>query len=896
MKRTPLLITLGVVALIVTGYLAYEKYFLSSELTTWDLVPPGAVAVYEASACAECIEPVKNTSIWQIIMKAALYNKQQDSLQSIIGLLNSQKRGSLASLHVTRKDDFDFIFYLPLTGKNDRTLIEAAAEEWRAKPGVRSDQRVFNAITINELTTAGSVFSWTFLDNLWVGSFTPFLIEDVIRVYGSPERSAFRQNISGIYQMPKLKNDAGNLYVHLQNFSRWLTVFAPELNAGLVRHFGKAAVLDIKAAQENIVLNGFSVEENNAGSVLSVFSGQFPTSFGIRQYVSNRTVMLATYGISDGKNFGAQLSRYPERKKIHEDSLSHWSRSLGVNLRALYDAVDNEMGMCYVESGGQNLSKILIIETDPVDVWIPALNKMAAQLSIDTVFYEPFSDYEIRQLPLFRFPEKIFAPFVNGFDQMYYTSIGNTLLIGEELEQLKEFLNDIDREETWGKSVMKNRFLESTLLESNVSLYINTPRIWNILQGSLNDKWNNFLRENRALLASVGMGAIQFSHLNESFYTNVAWQYQQPAIPDPERLPQNQMLVTSFPVPLAGEPHVVTNHTDKSNEVLLQDSLNQIHLLSAKGNVLWSMPMNSPIAGEVFQVDYYKNGKLQYFFATEGKLHIIDRLGNYVPPFPVETKAKGIEYTSLVDYDHSKNYRFLITDKSGKVWMYDKQGVNLEGWNYNNVEDDLFTPARHHRIRGKDYLIAIRRDGKAYLMNRRGELQRGFPLNLDARPTGDYFLELGTRTDNSHFVVVSRDGFRIKFNTAGKIQTRETLIKASVNSKFSLVKEQHGKSYCMVRQDPSGLVIMDLAGKEIITNSYIGMNSVVVRYYDFGAGSVYYTITDRVQYLTYVYDQSGNLLTSPPLESDFCELSPTKSGNVAAYLTYGSSLTVKPLP
>src|SRR5690606_15506260 len=113
------------------------------------------------------------------------------------------------------------------------------------------------------------------------------------------------------------------------------------------------------------------------------------------------------------------------------------------------------------------------------------------------------------------FPEKVFAPFVSGFDQMYYTAIGNTLLIGEDLEQLKEFLSDIGREETWGKSVMKNRFLESTLLESNISLYVNTPRIWNILQGTLNEKWNNFLRDNRALLGSVGMGAIQFSHLNK---------------------------------------------------------------------------------------------------------------------------------------------------------------------------------------------------------------------------------------------------------------------------------------------------------------------------------------------------------------------------------------------
>jgi hypothetical protein len=74
------------------------------------------------------------------------------------------------------------------------------------------------------------------------------------------------------------------------------------------------------------------------------------------------------------------------------------------------------------------------------------------------------------------------------------------------------------------------------------------------------------------------------------------------------------------------------------------------------------------------------------------------------------------------------------------------------------------------------------------------------------------------------------------------------------------------------------------------------MNAVVVRYYDFGAGSVYYTITDQVQNLTYIYDQSGTLLTSPPLESTSCDLHPGKSGKVTAYLTYRGSLMVKPLP
>jgi hypothetical protein len=894
-KRTPLLITIGVIALIAGGIFAYQKFFRPHKLTPWELIPSGAVAVYEPSSCQECIEPVKATSIWQIIMKAALYNKERDSLQNIISLLNEQKPGSLVSLHVTRKDDFDFIFYLPLADKNERLIVEATALDWSRKPGIRPTQRMFNSITINELSTAGTTFSWTVLDDVWVGSFTPFLLEDVIRVFGSDQRSTFRQRLGSIYQMPKLKNDAGNLYIHLQNFSRWLSVFSPVINADLIRHFGRAAVLDIKAAQKNLVLNGFSIEEGSAGSVLTVFRDQFPTSFDIKQYVSNRTVFLATYGISEGLDFGVRLSRYPERRKVLEDTLIQIARSLNVNIRDLYTAVDNEIGVCYVESSQNKLSRVLIVETESPETWLSTLNRMASRFSVDTVFFEPFGDYEIRQLPVYRFPEKLFAPFVNGFDHTYYTSVGNTVIIGEDLEELKAFLEDIEQEETWGKSVAQNRFLESTLLESNVSLYINTPRIWNILRESLNEKWVTFIRDNRSLLSSVGMGAIQFSHLNESFYTNVAWQYEpyEPRTPTPR---QEQMLITTFPNSLRGEAFVVRSHVDKSLEVLVQDSLNQIHLVSSTGNALWSKQMNGPIIGELFQVDYYKNGKLQYLFATEGQLHIIDRLGNYVPPFPVTVAAKDIEYLSLVDYDHSRNYRFLVTDRTGKVWMYDKQGTNLEGWTPRNVEDNLFTPARHHRIRGRDFLIAIRRDGRAYLMNRRGEMQRGFPLNLDARPAGDYFLDVGSTIENSDFVIISSDGFRIRFNPAAKIQSREALIKSSISSRFSLVKERSGKSYCIVRQDPGSLTIFDANEKSIITNPYIGMNAVVVRYYDFGAGSVYYTITDQVQNLTYIYDQSGTLLTSPPLESTSCDLHPGKSGKVTAYLTYRGSLMVKPLP
>jgi hypothetical protein len=307
------------------------------------------------------------------------------------------------------------------------------------------------------------------------------------------------------------------------------------------------------------------------------------------------------------------------------------------------------------------------------------------------------------------------------------------------------------------------------------------------------------------------------------------------------------------------------------------------------------MPLDGPLIGEVFQVDYFKNGKLQYYFVTQGMLHIVDRLGNYVAPFPVKVKSKEIEFNSLIDYDHSRNYRFLIADKSGKLWMYDKEGKNLVGWNPKNVEDGLFAPAQHYRIKGKDYLIAIRRDGKAYLMNRRGETSKGFPLTLDARPAGDYFLETGSNQENTFFVLVSRDGFRIKFNLLGKIHTRETLLKTTIEARFSLINESDNKSYVIARQEPKALVVFDVNGKEFLKNDYIGLNPAEVSYYDFGAGRIYYMIKDEVQDLSYVYDGQSDLLTSPPIEAFYVTMRPLNSDKATLYLTYNKSLLIKGL-
>lgn len=896
MKRLPLFITVAVILVLGGGYLAYNKYIKKTAVNTWDIVPAETIFVYEGSACESCLNDLKRSSIITLVKKA-VFPSDKDSLKGFTDLILSNfRQGSLISLHITKKDDFDFVFYIPNSPGLETQFVELISRLRKGGEKISMSDREYNGVKIFEAVLKGRTFSWIKIDNAWVSSFTPVLIEDVIRTYNSEGRN-FRSQLGGVYQLPTIKNDGGNIYLNLKKVAQWLSLFTSNEPAKFLHQFGQSALLDVKvSSKNNFVLNGFCLDSaSNPNYILSSFSGQQPVSFNLKHYVSNRTLMFASYGVSDGESFSRDLRLFNQKNKQLQDTLRKISTTLGVDVEKLTQKISGELGVCWMESKGPSLSKVLIVNSkNSTEEWINTFNTLSQKLSIDTVFFEKYSEYEIRELPLYRFPEKILSPLVSGFNTSYYTSLGDAIFIGENLEELKRFLEDIDREDTWGKSVAQNQFLESTLLESNVSVYINTPRIWSALENTLHPKWKRFVQENRPLVRSLGMGAIQFSHLNDSYYTNVSWAYRQSSQPvQPERVVSDKIL-TNFNETLS-KIYIVRSHVSRTDEILMQDSLKNIRLIGADGKVLWKLAIDGFITTDVEQVDYFNNGKLQYFFATPGVLHIIDRLGNYVEPFPVNIKEREIEYVSIVDYDHSKKYRFLVAGKSGRLWMYDKNGANLDGWKPKDIGESLFAPARHYRIRGKDYIVAIREDGNVYLVNRRGELLKGFPLNLNARPSGDYYLESGNSLQNTFFVLVSRDGFRIKFTIDGKIHSRETLLKNTVDARFSLVDEKDSKSYLILRQEPKQLTLFDDNLKQLVASDFLGNNSANVQFLDFGAGKIYIAITDNVQDLSFVYDGQGNLVTQIPVASSAIAVRPLDFEKLRLFSILEKTLTIEPL-
>ena len=302
--------------------------------------------------------------------------------------------------------------------------------------------------------------------------------------------------------------------------------------------------------------------------------------------------------------------------------------------------------------------------------------------------------------------------------------------------------------------------------------------------------------------------------------------------------------------------------------MIVQDTSYQMNLVSVQGELLWKKQLANKIIGNVYQVDYYKNNKLQYLFSTQDAIHIIDRTGTYVPGYPLQLPSQSkISKLSLIDYDNSKNYRIMVATRKGQYYLHDKSGRRLEGWNPNDLAGIPAMPGEHLRIRNRDHLIFLSERGVINVLNRRGNARRGFPVNLNSSVRNPVFINRGTNDENTTLSVLLDEGVIIDINLRGQTTKREHIYKATTNDQYKLAISSNKRSFVILRFDENSASILDQDGKELFQHVYAPSDEMGVKYYNFGNNNEIIIITDRLQEVTYLYDKNGNLMHHKPLNT-----------------------------
>lgn len=849
------------------------------------MVPANAILAFESNNFIENWNEIVDKSIWNTLEKISYFHSWErglikaDSLSGKDGSLDKLFRNKefIISTHRTSSTNFDFLFYIDVEDKSGKAFLDKVLSSIQNDHSITRKSRTYQGIELVELTNKAKKISFTYFvyEHLAIGSSTPFLVEDVVRNISDGFKDTFKSQISSLYGVSKLENDEGNIYIDYAKLPDLFATFLNEKQATKFRNISRFTgdtYLDLKVIDHELLLNGVSsVNLTEDKSFVGTFKNQNPGKIEVTDLLPNNTALLYHVAFSDFGEWQSQLTKY-----WSVSSKEQFQRSLKFDQK--YDLnlgwIEGEAANAILETPNKDRAdQLVFIGTNDIDLAINEMILFAERISQDSgdsIYREMYAERPILQISISEFPALIMGNYFTGFENSFVSTYQDYLVVGNSMQVVKHFLNELEAENNWGKSVRQNNFLENTLSESNFSLMINTSLCWKMMMDNLNEMWAGKFKRYGNQLKSFDRIAIQISNLDQRFYTSLAIGHQEIKAVRPKNNSLEKKQSVYAISPIITKPYIVKNHNNNKFEVLVQDSLNILYQISNEGAVLWGDSIQDKIVTEIHQIDYYKNNKLQYLFATKNKIHLLDRNGDYVENFPIKLKSGvELEHLSVIDYDNSKRYRYMAVSRDGDIYLFDNEGNNLEGWNPKKLGDRLSIPGFHIRVKGGDCMVALQQNGVLNVMNRRGEMYPGFPIDLKAQVNKGLFVDIGNDFNSTNLVVISDEGEVMEVNLKGKIKKREQLYKPTKESKFWLVKDALNKTFVIVRQEYNKLSILDRNGETMMEKNIISSGNLQVQYYNFSSNNQLVVVLDPDQEFAYIYGKDTKQITFEPLESSY---------------------------
>lgn len=855
MKKT--LIILTSLLLIGAGYFTYDKWVKKADIESWDFVPSDAALVLDLSLTND-FDNIASNPIWENLKQAQGIKSIERGLNFLDSVNGNggfstifKEMPTLISTHKVSSSSLDFLFILDIQNLSQNTFVSAAIGRMKTE-GYRFRTRNYNGYKISEIGSGEQMFTYIFHKNFFLGSFTPYLVEDAIRTIEEADILPFDE-------VHAITN--GTIHINFKEFANLVAVFT--LDKTSLPLSSGSYELSLDSATLNF--SGFS----KATDDWIATHKEAPSRFEMAEVIPFNTSLLYHITSSNFSNWHLEQSKSSNSPEVQalKDSLKS---TLDFSADQVFALLDEEIGLAILESGRpDNTDKFFILkvkDTKESLTFFEQLSERIAYARGDSVYTESYSENEIRFLPIANFPSAIIGDLATNFERCFYFSYRNYIVFSNSIQELKSLVNSTQTEDTWGKSIQMNTFLEKANAEANVSLIINIPRFWPTFVSSIKPEWASYFKANEKTYKKLELAAFQFSFLDDKYFTNFTFsqppKYTEPVI---KTSPDNSLALTS---PLISKPYLVRTHAHSYFDILLQDSSFNLYYLDRSFSSLWTKEVDNEIVSDVFPIDYYRNNKIQYAFATKTQIHIIDRTGNYIPGFPKGlSKSPAIAHFSLIDYEKSRNYRMGITDEDGKVYLTDKDLKVLEGWDPIPYRRPAIQPLSHARLGKRDVMISIEENGMANIANRKGEKLPGFPFDMKTASADNYFLNASNSLGSSSIVLLSKQGELFEINLEGITINRDQLIKTSPETTFRLIPDRGEKSFVIIRKEGSTYEVLDATGNLLFSKDYLSEEEIIIQYYQFGAGKDLVIFTDTANESLYIYDKSGTLVTGNPLQS-----------------------------
>ena len=358
-------------------------------------------------------------------------------------------------------------------------------------------------------------------------------------------------------------------------------------------------------------------------------------------------------------------------------------------------------------------------------------------------------------------------------------------------------------------------------------------------------KYNNVLKNFQYL-------TLQFNKENSMFYTNFALQYN-------SSYKEENLAVWKIQLndSIVGKPFLVRDYRNGKYDIIVFDNANRMYFIDNNGKVLWTKRLpNLPIS-KIYQVDYYRNGKIQYLFNTAHNLFLIDRKGHFVADYPIPLRPAATNGISVFDYNDRRDYRIMVAQADEKIHDYTIKGNPVRGWNLPQMPDITVQPVSRLLADHHDYILITDINNHVKIVNRRGRQRIYLKSSFKKAKNSAYYVNktnnkgiILTTDEKGQLVYISRSG-RVSTTSFGNFSPNHYFLYEDFNGNFA-------KDFIYI--DNKKLTVFNKFKKLLFSYTFSSNIDVQPEFFSLGDKQKVLGVVVSQESTIYLFDNQGNIL------------------------------------
>lgn len=831
-------------------------------------------------------ETVKIPAIKKIKNFTLFLDSLFDNNDEVLKLIKEKQ--IIISSHILGTNSVEFLYLLGLKNSFEGKNAIKITKEILQNKGVVSvrdynDTKVFK-VSLHKNKTDKDVY-FSYKGGIFIMSVSPILVENSLRQIDTKYSLANSPDFKRIAKTAG-KNVKANIYINYKTFPKLVSLFLNNKYKNQISSFTNFAnwsELDANFKKKSILLNGFSYSNDSLNNYLNIFLRQKSQTIETTSIFPENTSCFINLGISDINLFFDDYKKYLDKNQdlsSYNKQLSQINKEYNIDLQNVFSSFfDNEIAVVYTDNVDLNNNVFVVVKTksksqakdEMFKILTRYSKKKNQQLSRLTFNYkiDEEKSYKIYETPVKNLPEKLFGNIFSSSQAGYFTFIDNFLIFGNSVNALKKYIYSIVLNKTIDNDSNYNQFEDFLSSKSNFYFYTNISRSVPLYNKYVNNKLKKSIKKNLNTIQKFYALGIQSSSSNNMVYNNVFLKYS-PVL----KKAANTLWESRLDTVIDFKPKIVINHKTNAKEIFVQDLKNTIYLINSSGRILWKQNINEKILSDVYQIDFYKNRKLQYFFNTKNYLFIIDRNGNNVEHYPIKLKSPATNPLALFDYNKNRDYRIFIAGENRKIYVYDKEGKTLKGWEFDKTENIVHSKIQHYLINGKDYIV-FADTHKIYILDRKGKERVKVSKNFSKSTNNNFVFD----SRKNALVTTDINGKVYFISFKGKVESKSFI--QCTNNHFFDYKDVDGdskKDFIFIDNDK--LHVINQQNQTIFTHTF--MNNIKKRsvFFLFNKNKKGIGCVDSKSNKIFLFDKNGEIFNGFPLEGmtlfSICNLNNSK--------------------